>query len=477
VIGTILDQGGFGLNLADPAYGVTFNTTVDQSAAVQRWLNALATVAASGKRACGILPSNSFVTIASTLTLQNVFGISIVGPGQGAFAFNWASASATTPMFRLSNCQECSFEGFAVVSRQETGLLDTAFHVQSVTPPPPPPYAPPSNHNVFRRITIEGTNPGGLNRGFLIAPGTGGIDANNDFMTLEHVAVFNYAQQAVSIQGYNVHNTQMLYCDFVSVPGAAASQAVHADQGFFSLRGGRIAGSTDVDFYIATPNGAVHISDVNVENSARLLFVDGPTGVPQPVTIQSVRWAANLLAADNLMIVQKGPGPLNLRGNVFGDANVTRTPQVQVTAIGTYGFVSQGNLWGGQSGLTTSPYVLQNGGTLPVRVSIEGDIFAYTPNGGTAQYNPRAFPNGASPQTPAVHTGHLFFAQYSPAVTITNLTQGYITQRVTIVALNGNTTIQNNGTTIKLKTAGNRTLATNDSVELLNIDGSVWVEV
>jgi len=440
---------------------------------VQAWLDALKDTS-TGRTSLGILPPNRYVTISSTLTISSVAGLKIMGQGQGGFQFRWAGNS-TDPMFRLTNIQNVELEGFTVLS-SAAAKLAVAFDVLGGTGSPFPSY------NTFRNIVVQGTAHGGLDRGIYIRPGTTSPgDVGNNHISLEHFTVYNYDEAAVQIEGYNAHSIQLLYPHFeASAPAQSftgGKYGVYCDKGFFNVRGGFMGGNREADFYVNTPNGTIRVADLNVEGSARLLYAYGLTGAPQPTIIEGVRWAGDALHSDAKAIVHYNPGPLTLIGNSMGDGGGSVTPRVDVSAMGTYGFVSHGNCWGGQSGLTTSPYILGTtaGTPLPVRISIEGDIFVYAPLSGTAQYNPRALANNSA--TPLVHTGHVFYAENTSATTVTNLTQGYVTQRVTIVALNGNTTIQNNGTTIKLKTAGNRTLATNDTVELLNSDGTLWVEV
>lgn len=470
-VGRIIDCGGEGINLAHPSFAVTFNSTTDQSAAVQCWINALKD-STTGLTSLGILPSDRWVTISNTINISAFDGLRIAGPGSGGFQFRWAGNS-TDPMFRLTNTQNVAIEGFTVLS-SSAAKLAIAFEVQGGTGTPFPAY------NIFRDIVIQGTNANGLDRGFFFRLASTD-DAGNNHNTLEHITVYNYSQAAVEIYGYNAHSIQLLWPQFEAAPAGGSftggKYGVYCDRGFFNVRGGFFGSNSEADFYVQTPNGAIHVSDLNVEGSKRLLQTYGLLGAPQPITIQGVRWAADGLHSDAKAIIQYNPGPLTLIGNRMGDGGGTVTPRVEVNALGTYGFVSHGNQWGGQSGLTTSPYILSTSslGPLPVRIHIDGDIFVYAPLSGSAQYNPRAL--AVNSATPAVHTGHVFYAENTAATTITNLTQGYVTQRVTIVAGNGNTTFQNNGTTIKLKTAGNRTLAANDTIELLNADGTLWVEV
>jgi hypothetical protein len=61
------------------------------------------------------------------------------------------------------------------------------------------------------------------------------------------------------------------------------------------------------------------------------------------------------------------------------------------------------------------------------------------------------------------------------ATTVTNFTNGKDGQRITIVAGDANTTLQQ-GTNIKLKGGANRTLALDETIELV-LDGSAWREV
>jgi hypothetical protein len=166
------------------------------------------------------------------------------------------------------------------------------------------------------------------------------------------------------------------------------------------------------------------------------------------------------------MIVHKTPGPLSLRGNVFGDGAAAVTPKVSVDTMNIHGFVSHGNLWWGEDGITKSPYLLNihvgQDPPFPVRISIEGDIFVDALSSPVAS----TFTDPID-TTPAVHTGHLFYAKYAKATTITNLTQGYVTQRVLIIALDGNTTIAHDATKIVLRDGKPRALKANESIELV----------
>jgi hypothetical protein len=476
----LYDAGGAGFHLLHPGFGVRVDAGGDQSAGVQRWLDALKRETFGSR---GILPAYGVVEIGRTLRIENVTGLSIRGPGPAGFRFRWIGPP-DQPMFQLSNCKQCSFEGFMVLSHPSRPL-HTAFHIQDLTEPPA------SNANVFRLVSVEGINTGGLGHGFVIEPRgdwprdaeSRRTDRNNDFQTLHHVAVTNYSEAAVTIRGYNAHNIQMVFCDFIAAPGAG-KHGVDCHGGFFSIRGGRVSGNQVADFSIAVPNGAIHIADVNVEGSRRLLVTDGPQAAGQPISIEHVRWAADGLDADREMIRLRHPGPLSLRGNVFGDANgpgpdprrpiAGRTlPRVRIDPMTYYGFVSHGNTWVGEDALTTTPYRLP--AALPGRVSIEGDVFV---KASVPAYVSNAFPDGEA--EPAVHTGRVFSTRNTRSTSIHGLAQGYPSQQVVIVARDPHTTIRYLSATarhpIRLRTGTDRPLANGQAVELL-FTGEEWVEL
>jgi hypothetical protein len=77
--------------------------------------------------------------------------------------------------------------------------------------------------------------------------------------------------------------------------------------------------------------------------------------------------------------------------------------------------------------------------------------------------------------TPSVKLANIFTVTYSGAATITNFTEGLIGQEITIIFMNGNTTVQDNAT-VQLA-GGTNFVGTTDDVLKLVYDGTTWREV
>lgn len=466
------------INLAHPAYGVDLTGTVDSTAGVQQWLDDLK--AATGPNGApgirGVLPAYATVRVGGTLTLNSVNGLTISGPGPSAFTFLWVSASGTVPLWQLNGCNRCLFEGFYIKSSAGTGLLDTAFRIDRLAGVPPV-----SQGNIFRRVIVEGTNAGGLNRGFHFSSANG--DSNNDFHVLDEVTVYNYSAEGVLIQGTQGYGHQLLDTHLIAA-SATGQYAVRCEQGMFQMRGGLVGGNTVADFSIGVPQGNVVIENMISEGSKRFLVTAAAySGAGRPIRIVSNRWSSDALHSDGKMIIYQHSGPLVMINNELGEWGVTGAviPKVEVNpGDDGFGFISHGNRWVGNADvLAHSPYILpsQVSGTKAARVSIEGDVFA---DEVTSTLQPRAFANGAT--TPAVHTGRQFYVENTAATQITNLTEGYPTQRVLIInnTTNSNTTIKHNANAspgyILLRAAADKTLGAYQTIELV-FTGVAWLEV
>jgi len=92
----------------------------------------------------------------------------------------------------------------------------------------------------------------------------------------------------------------------------------------------------------------------------------------------------------------------------------------------------------------------------------------------TALIQVSTFTNGAT--TPNVSQASVWKTNNSAPTTITNFTGGEAGKLFTLVARDGNTTIQNNAN-ILTKTGANRALANGNVTQFVTDDGAVWREV
>ena len=280
--------------------------------------------------------------LTGTLNIYNPAGLAAIKwEGCGATAsgtgtvLTWRG-NATDPAIRIRGVRDSIFSDFGVNSSSNFPLA-TTIQLETAT-------GTTSTHRTFRNIVINGTNAGGLQKGFRWCTGDdcggAGPDGNNDMDRIEGVQVISYSNCAYSIEGTQSKAhlfTQSFFAgNGVGQRGVCTTQAANSarNSGSFHWEHGAGGGNTVADFDIGNPNDTITIRDFNLEGSARLLQTGPANSSPMPITISGGRWDARKIGADNIVILYQWRGPLTLIGNNFGGAPMGATPSVNLTSSG-----------------------------------------------------------------------------------------------------------------------------------------------
>jgi len=265
-----------------------------------------------------------FYWLDGTINIGPVAGLRIIGAGpdvarSAGTYFAWAGPStAQTPMFDLKSVAESEFRNFSILSDVNRPLaIGIRAYNGAVAGQATP------GRNTFEKITMQGTN-GGLGKGFEFScylPGS--VDANNENNVFLNCMVFNFTVAAWSFEAGQCKSNTMQHCDIV---GISPTQSLYGVTnalsggygGSFRWFGGGVS-YVGVCFAFSAPGDDTLIHGVNSEGSGRLL-TSGFNGAVGPLTVQSVRFACNGLAADKRIIDFASPGPLHLLSCVFEDA-------------------------------------------------------------------------------------------------------------------------------------------------------------
>jgi hypothetical protein len=401
-----------------PPFHAAGDGAADDTRALQAAIDATARPAGSGAI---VVPPGSY-RLTDTLRVQNVRGLSFKGASPGGTRFHWAGPP-DRPMFLLADTRDSVFAGFRIVA-SPVRPLHTGIRSENA----PESLIPPT-HNQFENVFMDGTAEGGLGYGFRIAVGGGG-DANNEFHDFIRCNVANY-RIAYSIEHSQSHTNRFYSCGFAG--NGLGEAGVRTVDGSFYWYGGGGGGNRVADFLLGTPNVTVSIINGNFEASARLLATAGPTGARWPILVQGVRFSADRLHADGVMIDVQTPGPLTLIGNAFGESAAARTPHVRLTAhVPGMTLVSHGNQWTGRDALAVSPFRFAGNGAASVNAAIEGESFVDGSN-----RDPALFADGDT--TPAVHAVPRFRTANSRRTVITAFDQGWPGREIVVLAGDDNT--------------------------------------
>jgi len=331
--------------------------------------------------------------VTGTITFQNVHGAGIAGAGavkgfSGGTNFVWMG-NLTDPMFDLKNVEDSTFHSFSIYSssshplavgvRSENGIKGAA------TP----------SHNTFRNVLVDGTNRGGLYKGFQYALGAGG-NANNDVGRFYNVSVVNYTTAGWSFEHAQSKAHAFFGCGFQSGGfgkyGVTTALGGGGTGGSFMWFGGGGGYNSVADFYLGAPNDAILISGGNFEGSSRLLETTGASSNPWPVEIEGVRWANNNLNPDGRAVLYTQRGPLILLDNDF-EPYATKPTSIYLAPSGPAQGIAIGN---GVSSSLENPFTGNSSarwtllGNFANRIILPPSIYGLIEQGAGAPHGPCA---------------------------------------------------------------------------------------
>lgn len=261
--------------------------------------------------------------IANTIRFGDIEGI--VVDGQGAVLV-WGGPP-DTPMILIEDVRDSVFRDFKILSSRQNPLA-AAIRSQNgegnaVVP----------TQNRFENIQIEGTQPGGLGKGFQFALGPGG-DNNNDINSFYDCSVRNYGTAAWSFEHSQSVRHALIRCRFsgnrAGQYGVTTGDSPGGNGGQFSIFDGAGGGNTVADFFLGAPNRPVQIVGFESENSTRLLVTNGGTGA-FVVRLQGIRYADNSIHSDRAAVIFSFPGPLEISSSQFGSGG-TGAVQIRINA-------------------------------------------------------------------------------------------------------------------------------------------------
>lgn len=267
-----------------------------------------AVVRATADRAGGtiVFPPGKWV-FNSTLRVRNVLGLNITGVGDAThLEFNVPDG---VDWVAIEHAQRVVWErmkltgGGAGVARAAFALLRTNS--------PSSVYAPSQNH--LRDLCVDCLNKAES------AVVVGGIDANNDFHTVDDCVLQNYTVSGIRLR-VNMQSYANRFRGLRLYGGTGAQWGVDMSDnlgGSFMWQGGFMGGHGGADFQIGRSYQPISIGGgLNCENSARLLVAGGSY---KQVAVRDIRWAGNALHADNKAVVWAGDGQLSIENCSIGD--------------------------------------------------------------------------------------------------------------------------------------------------------------
>lgn len=300
-----------------------------------------------------ILFDAGLVTLTDSMLYQNVEGAYLGGSGGGptfssngsGTIFNW-SGSSYKPMLYLQDVSHSVFENFRLGANPSTARAVAGIASENSTSFPAAP-----TKNVYRNLFMTGTDGDGFQKcmvwwaplnanclGFgnpypcCGGPAWGsctGVDAGNDFATIENVTCNRprqacYSIEATQSQGHEFHETFCLgvlntYYGWTNAIGAANQVG-----GNFHVSGGGASNVLLADVYVAPASAnAIVIEKLNSEKSNRALDTTS-SSANQPITLLNNRFTFNdannnsTLASDGKAIRMQNGGPLELINNLIG---------------------------------------------------------------------------------------------------------------------------------------------------------------
>ena len=295
--------------------------------------------------------------ISGTITVRDMWSFTLEGAGPRSTSLYWSrSASSSKAAIELLDCRYCTVKNLGIEASSANGTdveLDTAIRISNdgttsnVL----------SSSNLISDVDINGTS-GAIRVGIAVidGPGTYPTNAsNNEHHMFRRVRVSNFVDYGFQIGGTHTlvtggpggSNYKQNRFDECECACGGGKRCVYQYQGSFNWTGGNASTCTEAVFYIQGTAGPVAIMNPDGENSARFLFVAGPTGASRNVTVIGGRSSATPedMAADGCWFYLGGKGPYTLIGGEHGGldaaAGICHEPggtdpkEVSVSVMGT----------------------------------------------------------------------------------------------------------------------------------------------
>jgi hypothetical protein len=311
------------------------------------------------------LPAGKCV-VSTTLVLRGVGGMTLQGQGAVATELVWRSKEAS-PMFLLDHTFRAKLSDFSITPA-DPFLLKTAIRIEngagcSADPNPETCVNWASSQAVIEDVAIRGRTR--LETGVHVRLFDVNADEKNDHHRFNRVLVNGYTRSGFVLEGRNAKALSFTECLCLGAidekpfgRSCIDTEVIPRHGASFSWRGGAAVGHTDVDFSIGDRNDALLISAVYSEKSSRFLRVRDSShvsGMPFPVTVESVRFANNFAAVDGEVVQFFSTGPLTITGGRWGSEGAPkRVPRFRFDPPGVKGktaaaFVFTGNYVTGPS--------------------------------------------------------------------------------------------------------------------------------
>jgi len=357
-------------------FGAKGDGAHDDTAAIQAAISSLP----SGGQV--FVPATSaFYPISTTLEVNNVAGLSLVGAASGGSVLRWGAPAqpppAGVPMIRIKNGSHVSIKSLAVygnAAHPPSAIIESLLATDQL-----PKGVAESSTNVFEDLVLGGEDPGMANLGIEYDKTPLSRDDANGEGHFNRVEIRNVTTAAVSFELNQTRAHVFTNCRFqLSQRGVATSLGAGSNGGSFHWYGGDMKKNSVADFDLGNPNDVILISGLNSQGSGRLITTTGPSSTAWPVTVEGTRWAADGLNDDGQMIVFQHEGPLNLIGNLLGDAyqpggnRAFPSVFVNFTIDGTANLI--GNTFLAENSVDHP--AVTHGGLGPFRVMMQGNTFS-----------------------------------------------------------------------------------------------------
>lgn len=253
---------------------------------------------------------------------------------------------ANIPVFSFQNCRDLTSARMDVVCEtpcEAVAVVERTKRDQGTIP---------STMLGFARWRVQGNGLAPV--GFWCRPT---VDENNEHMEF-HANWFAGVDRPWVFEGQQSKHHRLTH----NVVERAVT-AVSADTAF-EWQGGTIA-VCGTAFDLTRVGDPVRIASVGVEACGRLLVTSGPTTAPQPIVLDSVRYASDRIAGgtavapERCSILLRHPGPLTLIGGSLGNGNQP-VPRIVLAGVGAQMVELSGTLFGAHNAHLESPILAQN---------------------------------------------------------------------------------------------------------------------
>lgn len=125
-----------------------------------------------------------------------------------------------------------------------------------------------------------------------------------------------------------------------------------------------LGGNNSIDFYLGPPDDTIGIIGGVLENSNRFIVNTSGTSTTWPTNVYGMRWSANNIHPDNLMVIYKNKGGLNITGMTVDSTGANGAPQfsLQPTSFGAQATATGNAIFWGLASAGSQPFVTDAAG-------------------------------------------------------------------------------------------------------------------